>query len=144
MKRRWLLAMLVTGVMAVGALGGTVLAQEATIDSGKSGIFGRVAEILGLSKDEVKDAFDQAKTELKNERIDAKFDEIVASGKMTEEEAAELREWLDARPEIDGASKRNFESKKHHRFGRRDGHNSFMFQLKHGGGKLPKFESLLP
>ena len=145
MRRRWLFATVAMAVLALGALGGTVLAQETTENPGKAGIFGRVAEILGIGEDDLKGAFDQAKTEIREEKSDAKFDKLVESGKLTEEQAAELREWMDARPEVDGAfgsfgPQRKFRG---HGFGRRGGHQ---FQFRIGGdiGDVPDLQGRYP
>ena len=100
MRRRWVFVTLVTGVLTLGMLGGTVLAQETDADGGKRfGLLGRVAEILGIGGQELTDAFDQAKTEIRDEREGDFVDGLVEDGRLTEEGAADLREWFDSRPE---------------------------------------------
>ena len=100
MKRRWLIASLTAAAIAVGAFGGTVLAQDATGESGSKGIFARAAGILGIGEKDLKDAFQQAGGEIRDERRNAHIDKLVEDGVITEAEAAELREWLESRPEV--------------------------------------------
>jgi hypothetical protein len=138
MKRKWLFATLVSGVLAVGAMGGTVLAQETTPEEGRTSVLGRVAEILGLGEDEVKDAFDQATAEIRDERLD----EHVESGKLTEEQAAELRERMDAENEVGGLL-RDGRGFRHHRFGRRGEDFKFRFQFDGEPGDLPGLQERL-
>ena len=134
------------GVLVVGLFAGTVLAQDAEDSSGKTTLFGRVAEILGLAEDDVKDAFDQAKSEIRDERTDEKIDSLVESGKLSEEDAAELREWVESRPEVfegfGGFGKRGFGFRRHG-FGDGDGY-SFKFEFRRGDGELRDFEGLFP
>ena len=100
MRRRWILATVVIGVLALGVLGSTVLAQETDADRGKrSGLLGRVAEILGIGEQELADAFGQAKTEIREGRQDDFIEGLVENGRLTEEDSIELLEWFDSRPE---------------------------------------------
>ena len=101
MNRRWLIASFATAAVAVGVFGGTVLAQEAEDDgeTGSKSIFARAAEILGVEEQALKDAFEQAGHDMADERRDAHLDSLVEAGVLTEEEAADIREWLDVRPE---------------------------------------------
>ncbi len=68
-----------------------------------SELLSRVAEILGISEEELSDAFAQAKQEMLVERYDAAFNEYleraIAEGLITEEEAEDIREWWEQRPE---------------------------------------------
>lgn len=143
------------GVLVMGLFAGTVLAQE-TDDSGDNpGLFGRVAEILGLAEDDVKDAFDQARTEIHDERselrqenLSAHLDELIESGELTEEEAAEIRERLESLserfedfPRIDG---RSFGFRRHG-FGFREGDgHSFRFEFRTGATDSLDVEGLFP
>ncbi len=139
MRKRWLFATVATGVLALGVLGGTVLAQETMDESGKPGIFGRVAEIMGVGEDEVKDAFEQAQAEIREEKSDARFDKLVESGRLTEEQATELLEWMDGRPEVDGAFGPAWRFRGHG-FGQRGG-REFTFRF---GGEIPEMDGLFP
>ena len=115
--RRWLLAGLLTTLVAVGIFGGTVLARQAQSDptpaviaagpsshlgTGTTDILDRTAQKLGIDADELTTAFNEARTELRQEtadsRLDALFDRLVENGTLTEEEAAEYRSWYETRP----------------------------------------------
>lgn len=66
-------------------------------------ILSRVAEILGISEEELSDAFAQAKQEMMAERCEEAFYEFleraVEEGIITEEEAEEIKEWWEQKPE---------------------------------------------
>ncbi len=102
-KRRWLYALLLTGLLVIGVTGGTVLAQggEEDGDSPVKGFASRVAGILGLGLTEaqVQEAFDQARAEMQDEALQAKLDKLVESGRLTQEQADEYKEWYDSRPD---------------------------------------------
>ena len=84
--------------------GGVVAAQALTGDGGehKDRLFDRTAEILGIDPTELKDAFEQAGGELADEKIADLLAKLVASEKLTDEEAAEIEAWLASRPESIG------------------------------------------
>lgn len=67
------------------------------------GLLPRVAEILGISEEELSDAFAQAKEEMMAVRWEKAFyeflDRAVAEDLITEEEAEEIEEWWEQRPE---------------------------------------------
>ena len=103
MKRRWLMITMLVAALAVGAIGaGAVLAGGNGGGEGGSRIndlASRVATILGLDQAQVQDAFDQAISEIREERLQEKLDSLVASGKITEQQAQELGDWIRSRPE---------------------------------------------
>ena len=109
MRKRWLFSVLATVVLAIGALGGTVLAQDAgsgdsagapAISVAGGGVLERVAGKLGIAEDDLRAAFDEAKAELNDERIVARIDAMVESGKLTPEEGEELLSWSQSRPDV--------------------------------------------
>jgi len=63
----------------------------------------KVAGILGITEEELKEAFAQAREEMMEERCEETFyqllDKAVEEGLLTEEEAEEIREWWEQRPE---------------------------------------------
>ncbi len=73
----------------------------ASVGSGE--LLSRVAEILGISEEELKDAFAEAKQEMIAERGEAALDKFLeralAEELITEEEAQEIREWWQQKPE---------------------------------------------
>ena len=113
MKKRVFLALTLTGVLAMAAIGGTVLAQTAEDEEGGDSFAERVAIILGLETEVVEDAMQQAQRELHDERIQAHLDALVESGRLTQEEADEYLKWLMARPEGIGQGMFGFGPKDH-------------------------------
>ncbi len=67
---------------------------------GRDEIQNRVAEILGIDVTDLGDALQQAREEHRTAEIDARLDQAVVDGTITQEEADEIRDWLDARPEV--------------------------------------------
>ena len=100
----WLMAAAALAVLAVGVGGGAVLAQESGSGdrSPVQGFVSRVAEILGLEEQVVEDAFTQAKQEMADEGIERKLAAAVESGRLTQEQADEIRAWYDAKPDSIG------------------------------------------
>ena len=101
MKKRWLALTATIAILALGALmTGAAFAQEADAggDSKVGKLGARVAQILGLNETEVTDAIRQARTELHNEAAQSRVDEMVAAGRITQEQADEYIAWLESRP----------------------------------------------
>jgi len=100
-KRRWLYALILTGLLVIGITGGAVLAHGGgeNGDSPVKSFASRVAGILGLNESQVQDAFKQARAEMQDEALQAKLDKMVESGRLTQEEADEYKEWYDSRPD---------------------------------------------
>ena len=139
--RRWLYALILTGLLVIGITGGTVLAHGGgeNGDSPIESFASRVAGILGLGLTEaqVQDAFDQARTEMQDEALQAKLDQLVENGRLSQEQADEYKGWYDSRPET---LTQGFGGRKFH-FGRGFGGRGFH----HGMGmwdKAPQSESI--
>ena len=98
-RRRWLIGALVAGLMALGVAGGVAMAQEGDGDSPIRSFASRVAAILGIEETRVQDAMDQARSEMFSERLQHRLDEMVASGRITQEQADEYKTWIESRPE---------------------------------------------
>ena len=96
MTRRWLAIPAVAGLAAATALGGIAVAGG-TGDRGETG--SRVAEILELDEQTVTDAFDEAMQQRFDEALQAWLDKLVEAGRITQEQADELKAWYDERPE---------------------------------------------
>lgn len=66
-------------------------------------LLSRVSDILGISEEELSDAFTQAKQEMMAERCEEAFyeflEQAVEEGLITEEEAEEIEEWWEQKPE---------------------------------------------
>ena len=105
MRRKVLIAAAALAVLAIGIGGGAVWAQESDSEDGSTikGFVSRVAEILGLEEQTVQDAFTQAKQEMMDESIESKLAAMVESGKLTQEQADEIQEWYDSKPDSIGS-----------------------------------------
>ena len=93
--KRWLIIPAVAGLAAVAALGGVAAASSS--GGGETG--SRVAEILELDEETVTDAFKQATQQRLDEALQARLDKLVEAGRITQEQADELKAWYDERPE---------------------------------------------
>ena len=129
MKQRWIVVLAILGLLVIGIAGGVVLAQDSgtggeadvltendgtEVKSVPQSFTARVAAILGLEEQVVKDAFRQAGKEKQNEAYQARLDGLVAKGRLTEGEAAEQYSWFQARPD---SSAGIFRGTKHRRPG---------------------------
>ena len=101
-RKRWFVVSLMAAVMAVGITTGVVMAQGSGDPEGDSpfkSFVSRVAEILGIDEAQVQEAIDQAAREIQDERLQQKLDRLVESGRLTQEQAVEYRDWIQSRPE---------------------------------------------
>ncbi len=98
-----LIAALAVGIPAAVAAdsSGAASTETAVIDEQRPGqeIMTRAAEILGIDEETLRNAFQQATREMMTERQQERLQNAVQNGLITEEEAAEIKEWRDSRPE---------------------------------------------
>ena len=105
---------LVSVVAAVVLLtvGGTAIvmaqdepAQEEPVQEEPSanGLLDRVAEILGIEKEDLVNAFKQAQQEMRDEVVDRLLAKALEKGLLTEDEANEIEEWWAQKPEVLGS-----------------------------------------
>ena len=101
MKKRWILAVVGLSLLAFGVAGGTLLAHELGTDgdSESKSFASRVATILGLGDEEVKDAFNQARREIDDEAIQRKLGHLVEQGVIDQAQADQDLDWYRNRPE---------------------------------------------
>ena len=101
MKRKWLMIPLVTGILAAGLTGASVLAhnEDGEQVSPKDAVVAKVAESLGLDQQALKDALQEAIQEVRSDRIQHRLDDAVEAGRLTQEQADAYFEWYEARPE---------------------------------------------
>ena len=103
MRRKWLLAIVAVGILAAGLSVGAGFASGGLSsgdgDSPQSTFISKVASILELDEDTVSDAFEQARSEMAEERVEAMLDAKVEKGLITQEEADEYLEWFQDRPD---------------------------------------------
>jgi hypothetical protein len=109
---------LVATLALAGVLVGTISADEGDVDGARGSLMARVAEILGLEQDEVESAFQQAMQEQRDERQaqmeaarDARLQDLIDKGVVTEEQVAEWKAWLESRPDNRDAMREWIESR---------------------------------
>ncbi len=130
-KPRWFFVAVAVGVLALGIVGGTALAQSGdSEDKPQIEPFpSRVATILELDEETVQNAFQQARIEMRTDVLMRRLDRQVEQGRITQEQADEYLEWYEARPEgllnpfsFDGnRGHRQFRNFMHRRHGRLGG-----------------------
>ena len=77
----------------------TVAAASAGGFGGSSKQLDRVAEILGISSDELSSAMSQARSEARTERMEERLATAVADANLTQDEADAIRDWFGGKPE---------------------------------------------
>ncbi len=111
-KVKVLVAVLMAVVLLAVGGAATVMAEEETSPSQEAstanttrpdGLLARVADILGISQEELVDVFKEAQQELRQEAFTSYLDEYlreaVDEGLITPDEATEIMEWWDNGPE---------------------------------------------
>jgi polyhydroxyalkanoate synthesis regulator phasin len=106
---RLILSSLLAVTMVIGTAG-TALADDGQNSQGnQDGLLARVAQILNIDLQKLKDAFKQAVTELRAEKQNTELQNLVTSGKLTQDQADQLKAWFDSRPDIPGVGPRNID-----------------------------------
>jgi hypothetical protein len=73
---------------------------DTNADGGPRQVFiGKVANILGLEEEQVADAFGQAHQQMFQEAQEQRIQQAIEDGLITEEEATQIRQWWQDRPE---------------------------------------------
>jgi hypothetical protein len=99
-KKKFIIMLLGAILIVAASISGVALAQGSEEDSQPDSLLGRVAAILGIEQQTIEDAFKQAQTEMQEAALDKYLQNLVDEGKITEEEAAEYKGWLEARPDM--------------------------------------------
>ena len=115
MRRRWIVVSVLAAVLSVGAIMGTALAQTddsdgESDDGDNSSSVSRFVEVLAgkldIGEEELQSAIDETREELRAEfeaaaeaKLIEKLDEMVAAGKITQEQADEYLSWYRDRPD---------------------------------------------
>ena len=106
---RFLLSSILAATMVVGTTGAALADDGQNGQGNQDGLLARVAQILNIDFQKLKDAFKQALTELHTEKQNTRLQEMVNSGNLTQEQADQLKAWLDSRPNIPGVGPRNLD-----------------------------------
>jgi hypothetical protein len=108
-KKFIIIAVLVVVALA-GTIGGVALAQgngdeNTQPEAQQAALLEKVCEIYedntgtAINADDLKDAFVQAAGEMREEALESRLQGLVDDGKITQEQADELLDWWQSRPE---------------------------------------------
>jgi len=103
-KVKVLISAVVLALLLTVGVTATVMAEgeeETTLPSEENakGLLERVADILEIDQEDLIDAFKQAKQEMKEEAFINRLNQAVAEGRITQEQADEIIEWWELRPD---------------------------------------------
>ncbi len=108
-------ALVVALLITAGATAVVMAQEEPPPETQGHGLLSRVAAILGIPDDDLASAFKQARQEVRADVFNAALERAVAAGVITPEEAEEIRQWLEQRPEaLDPVLRRLVHRIKHH------------------------------
>jgi len=90
------------GLLGAFSIAGAAFAQEGSVDGSnpRDSIKDRVAEILGIDREDLDTAMRTAREEHREAQQDERLAALVEAGTITQEQADELDSWEDAKPEV--------------------------------------------
>ena len=97
----------IVAVVVLGCISGAVIASNGsdttttttTSDTKpRDTLMEKVAAKLNISVDTLENAFQEAQTEIQQERLDARLAELVTEGKITQEQADAYKVWWNSKP----------------------------------------------
>jgi len=108
-KKVILLAALATALL-IGSIAGVTFAQtgsddESQADTQHEALLEKVSAIyqentgVAIDVQQLKDAFAQAQTEMQNEALESRLQDLVSEGTITQEQADEYLQWWQSRPD---------------------------------------------
>jgi len=110
-SKKFIAIAVVVAVVLVGSIGGIVSAQsdngdDSPLGAQRGALLDRVCEIyeentgVAINQQELKDAFAQTQSEMRDEALDRHLQKLVEQGKMSQDEANQYQEWRQAKPDI--------------------------------------------
>jgi hypothetical protein len=116
-KRKWFIPVVAVSVLLIaGIVGGALVAgsdSSSTTDD-QNQIADRYQALLDracaiyqentgvtIDSEQLKDALEQAQSELQEEALESRLQDLVEDGKLTQEEADSYLEWWQSRPDIE-------------------------------------------
>ena len=109
-SKKFIVAAVLATVILVGGIGGAVLADDNGTGNQRGALFGalwdRVCAIYedntgdDIEPEALKDAFAQARNEMRTEAMQNRLQNLVDQGQITQEQADELQQWREARPDV--------------------------------------------
>lgn len=101
MKKTFKMVVAGFGVGVVSLAGvGLASAHFPSGDDRKDSILSRVAEILDVDSNGLNSAFEQARDEYRDAKLDKRLTMAVEDGTIAQEDADHIRDWLDVRPDV--------------------------------------------
>lgn len=111
LKKKRLVIALIAIATTVGITTGVVFAQDENEDAAQpetrhEALLERVCEIyegntgVAIEPEALKDAFAEAQGEMMAEAMNNRLDKLVEEGRITQEEADQIKEWRETRPEV--------------------------------------------
>ncbi|HEY33417.1 MAG TPA: hypothetical protein G4O10_09990 [Dehalococcoidia bacterium] len=102
-SKKFIISTVLVALVLAGSIGGIVYAQDDEEEEDTSPgttLLEKVADKLGIDQQQLKDAFDEAIAEMRDEAQLRWLEKAVEEGWLTEEEAQQYGEWWQARPDI--------------------------------------------
>ena len=75
-------------------------ARAQKIQENRDALMTRVADILGIDKQDLENAFKQAQSEIRENALDTRLQELVKQGTWTQQQADAYKAWIKARPDV--------------------------------------------
>jgi hypothetical protein len=117
-KRKWFIPVVVVSVLLIGSIvgGAIVTAQEDSAGNTEAesemieqhqALLERVCAIyeentgVAIDSEQLKDALKQARSEIQNEALESRLQNLVDEGMITQEEADNYFEWWQSRPDVE-------------------------------------------
>jgi hypothetical protein len=118
-KRKWFIPVVVASILLIGGItGGVVAAANSSSSDTTAGnqtqatnrhrvLLDRACVIyeeqtgVAIDSEQLKDALDQARSELREEALESRLQNLVDEGEITQEEADQYLEWWQSRPDIE-------------------------------------------
>jgi len=99
-KKKFIFGLLAAIILVSASIGGVALAQGGEENGQPKSLISRVADILDIDQQQLEDAFEQARTEMQEEALDNYLQGLVDEGVITQEEAAQYKEWMQSKPDM--------------------------------------------
>ena len=115
-KRSWFIAVVLVSVLLIGGITGGVIAaadSNSGATAAQNQTTNRLQDLLGracaiyqentgvaINSDQLKEALDQAQSELREEALQSRLQNLVENGNITQEEADNYLQWWQSRPDI--------------------------------------------
>ena len=115
-QRKWFIPIVVASVLLIGGLvGGAIVAADDSSDNienqnqatdSNQALLDRACVIyeentgVAINSEQLKDALKQARSEIQNEALESRLQNLVDEGLITQEEADNYLEWWQSRPDV--------------------------------------------